>query len=120
MFIPIYHPLHDIFKIHSEVTFFILFVVFLLIIWSADRTPKNTDDATIKSTTHWSTWILISHLFLHYVSFLAMPIFFNPEDEISIGLKEPIGPCNEFVPIQTAFGMVSRQKFFGCDFDMFL
>ena len=43
LFLPLYHPLHDIAGIHSEVTFFILFTVFLLISWTGDRTP--TQDA---------------------------------------------------------------------------
>lgn len=28
LFVPIYHPLHDTFKVHSEVTFFALVAVF--------------------------------------------------------------------------------------------
>lgn len=40
LFLPIYHPLHDFAKIHSEVTFFILFTISLIIVWSADRQPK--------------------------------------------------------------------------------
>lgn len=43
LFLPLYHPLHDIAGIHSEVTFFMLFTVFLLISWTGDRTP--TPDA---------------------------------------------------------------------------
>ncbi|RZB41659.1 uncharacterized protein BDFB_007446, partial [Asbolus verrucosus] len=118
MFLPIYHPLHDIFKIHSEVTYFIVFVMFLLIIWSADRTSKIHDsEKARKHRTHWTTWLLIVHLVLHYVSFLIMPLIFNPEDEIAIGVKEPIGPCNEYVPIQTAFGMTLQKRKFLCATD---
>lgn len=104
LFIPIYHPLHDIYKLHSEVTFFILFVIALLIVWSADRSSKNPDT---KFKIHWSTFVLVGHLVLHYLSFFIIPIFFKPEHEISMGVREVIGPCNEYVPIHTAFGMVS-------------
>lgn len=41
LFLPLYHPLHDIAGIHSEVTFFMLFTVFLLISWTGDRTPTS-------------------------------------------------------------------------------
>ncbi|GJQ68627.1 hypothetical protein Trydic_g17175 [Trypoxylus dichotomus] len=58
MFIPIYHPLHDIFKLHSE-----------------------------------------------------------PENEIAIGLAEPIGPCDEYLPIQTAFGLVLKKRKYLCATD---
>lgn len=106
MFIPIYHPLHDVYKLHSEVTFFILFAIFLLIIWSGDRkAQRNNND--IKPKTFKSTFLLILHLIVHYTSFLIMPIFFKPEDEIAVGLKEPIGPCDKIVPVQTVFGVVS-------------
>ncbi|KAJ8949733.1 hypothetical protein NQ318_005054, partial [Aromia moschata] len=43
MFIPVYHPLHDIYKLHSEVTFMIIFAIFLLLIWSGDRKPRNDE-----------------------------------------------------------------------------
>lgn len=41
---------------------------------------------------------------------MIMPIFFNPEDEISTGLKEPIGPCDEYESMKTALGMVGITK----------
>jgi hypothetical protein len=33
-------------------------------------------------------------------------LYFKPEDEVSIGVHEKIGPCDEYTGIQTAFGMV--------------
>ncbi|KAJ3662166.1 hypothetical protein Zmor_006522 [Zophobas morio] len=117
LFLPIYHPLHDIFKIHSEVTYFILLVISLLIIWSADRAPKQYANEKKQQSVHWTTFLLIFHLIVHYTSFLLMPVFFNPEDEIAIGLKEPIGPCNEHVPIQTAFGMTLQKRKYLCATD---
>jgi hypothetical protein len=35
-----------------------------------------------------------------------MTIFYNPEKEISSGLHETVGPCDEMLPVNTAFGMV--------------
>lgn len=43
LFLPIYHPLHDFYNIHSEVTFFILFSFVLSIIWLGSRIEKNKD-----------------------------------------------------------------------------
>jgi len=37
---------------------------------------------------------------------MVMVLFFNPEDEVSIGAHEKTGPGNEYEPIHTAFGMV--------------
>lgn len=87
-----------------------LFSVFLLLIWLGDRKPKEELSNTAASKTHWSTWILIVHLIIHYAVFMIMPIFFNPEDEISTGLKEPIGPCDEYESMKTALGMVGITK----------
>lgn len=41
LFVLMYHPLHDEYGIHSEVTFFILFTIFLTIAWSGDRTQRE-------------------------------------------------------------------------------
>lgn len=106
LFLPIYHPLHDIFKIHSEVTFFMLFSIFLLLIWSGDRTPKDEVHPKPRKVSP-ATWLLLVHLFIHYSVFLVMVLFFNPENEVSTGLKEPVGPCDEYEDVQTAFGMVN-------------
>lgn len=103
-FILIYHPLHDMYNIHSEVTFTILFAIFLLIIWTADRSSTKT---TEKRSLHWSTWLLLIHLVLHYSVFLIIPIFFDPENEIAIGVRETVGRCDEYVDVNTVFGMVS-------------
>jgi len=50
---------------------------------------------------------LLLHLAVHYALYLGMVIFGYPEEEVSIGLHERIGPCNETVPLHTAFGTVS-------------
>lgn len=105
LFIPIYHPLHDVFKIHSEVTFFIILTVSLVLVWSGDRSPKLFKSTPVKN--HWTTFLLVAHLVLHYTTFWLMPILFNPEDEVSTGIKEKIGPCNQYVPLQTVSGKVN-------------
>jgi hypothetical protein len=46
-------------------------------------------------------------LALHYALYLGLVIFGYPEEEVSIGLHERIGPCNQTVPIHTVFGTVS-------------
>ncbi|KAK7869987.1 hypothetical protein R5R35_013754 [Gryllus longicercus] len=117
LFLPLYHPLHDIYHIHSEVTFMILFAMFLLIIWTADRRPKTN----ISKEDPGSKWRLplFGHLIVHYGLFLSMVLFGNPEKEVSIGLHETIGPCNETVSLQTAFGSVLQKRKYLClsDYD---
>ncbi|GLG95408.1 uncharacterized protein LOC103524413 isoform X3 [Gryllus bimaculatus] len=112
LFLPLYHPLHDIYHIHSEVTFMILFAMFLLIIWTADRRPKTN----VPKEDPGSKWRLplFGHLMVHYGLFLSMVLFGNPEKEVSIGLHETIGPCNETVSLQTAFGSVLQKRKYLC------
>ncbi|XP_039287089.1 uncharacterized protein LOC111051266 isoform X2 [Nilaparvata lugens] len=110
VFILIYHPLHDIAGIHTEVTFFIMFSIVMLIIWTNDRCPKSV----LRSRT-----IIVVALLVHYLVFLSMVIVGNPENEVSTGLHEPTGPCNETAPLQTALGMVLEKKKYLCvdDYD---
>lgn len=45
-------------------------------------------------------------LILHYSCYMSCVLYFKPELEVSIGVHEKTGPCNETSPVQTAFGMV--------------
>ncbi|CAH0546976.1 unnamed protein product [Brassicogethes aeneus] len=118
MFVVLYHPMHDIYNIHSEVCFFILFAFGLLIIWTGDRSKKNADfKKTNDNKTHWSTWVIVTHLIIHYLTFLFISIFLKPENEISMGLREPIGPCDKYSPLHTAFGMVLQKRKYLCPTD---
>lgn len=49
LFIVIYHPLHDIFGIHSENTFFMLFTIYMSLIITGIRTPRSI---TIQKYVH--------------------------------------------------------------------
>ncbi|CAH1115828.1 unnamed protein product [Psylliodes chrysocephalus] len=115
-FMAVYHPLHDVHNIHSEVTFFIIFAIFLIITWSGDRQAAQ-DLKNVTPKTHRSSWLLLFHLVVHYITFLIIPIFFNPEDEVSTGLKEPIGPCNEYSPLHTVVGITLRKRKYLCPTD---
>lgn len=117
LFVVIYHPLHDIFGLHTEVTFFMLFTVFLLIIWSGDRQPKALQDQSTRKRIFRTTPVLVIHLVLHYLSFMTIVTMFKPEKEVAIGLKEPIGPCNEYTPVQTIFGMTLKKRKYLCATD---
>ncbi|XP_017781550.1 PREDICTED: uncharacterized protein LOC108566262 [Nicrophorus vespilloides] len=109
LFIPIYHPLHDIYGVHSSITFSIILLIFLVVIgFGCKNIARNvTNFARVD-------YLLVTHLVLHYLTFLVIPIFFDPKKEISVGLKEPIGPCDEVVSVKTAFGMMLQKKKYLC------
>jgi hypothetical protein len=54
-------------------------------------------------------WIneLVILLIVHYSVYLGSVIFADPGKEVSVGMHEVTGPCDETVLIPTAFGMVS-------------
>jgi len=130
-FIPFYHPMHDIGGVHSENCVIILALTFFLIAWSADRQPivgsrrppglsitilfrlsreKHTcvNGVEMKFAGVYKGFNeCVLGLLLHYSCYMVCLLNFKPEDEVSIGVHEKLGPCDEFSPVVTAFGMVS-------------
>ena len=64
-FIPLYHPLHDIFNFHSEVTVLLFLTTYILIVWVADRHP--TDEARAQSSRKGKLlWVFIREGYAPY------------------------------------------------------
>lgn len=98
LFIPFYHPLHDFYKVPSEVTSVSILMVFTAIVWRFDR-KSNRYQRPAKMNL--ISKVLFGHLMVHYLINLGTAIFFNPEDVISIGLHQQIGDCNDTQPVHT-------------------
>ncbi|VVC86223.1 unnamed protein product [Leptidea sinapis] len=113
LFIPLYHTLHDNFHIHSEVTFFILFSIFLVIVLQG--LLSNRDYCKEKLTA--IDYALIMQLIVHYTIYWVFIIFFNPEDEISTGIHETVGPCDEKSSLTTPFGQTLYKRKYFCPSD---
>lgn len=58
-------------------------------------------------TWHNRDYLLLSHLIVHYSTFILLTVFGHPENEVSIGYHEQVGPCNETVLFPSAVGIVS-------------
>ena len=72
LFLPLYHLLHDIIGIHSEVTFFMLFTVILLISWTGDGTfPDRLEYSEIKPIYKKGDKTLI----INYRPISLLPVF---------------------------------------------
>ncbi|XP_077301908.1 uncharacterized protein LOC143922518 [Arctopsyche grandis] len=110
LFIPLYHPLHDLLGIHSEVTFFMLLTLFLVIAWSGDRTQRDRNPSRVGVFD----WMLILYIISHYATYLGFTIWGQPEAEVSMGMHEPIGSCSQIVTQKTAFGTVLRKRKYLC------
>jgi len=52
---------------------------------------------------------LVIALLLHYSVYLGMAIFGNPENEISVGLHETVGPCDEWEEQKTLFTLITGE-----------
>ncbi|CAL8115048.1 unnamed protein product [Orchesella dallaii] len=123
-FLPIYHPLHDYFGIHTENCVITLLAIYFLIVWRSDRSPPSEDARSAKDQSCLGKINeVVLGLILHYSVYLGMAMYGNPEDEIAVGLHEKIGPCDEWVEQQTIFTLVTgetakRRKYLcGTDYD---
>ncbi|XP_050360894.1 uncharacterized protein LOC126780446 isoform X2 [Nymphalis io] len=113
LFIPIYHPLHDVYKLHSEVTFSLLFSIYFVVVLLgllSDR-EKNKEKLTKID------YVLILQLAVHYITYWVFVVFFNPEKEWSSGLHEPVGPCNEVASLTSPFGQTLYKRKYFCPKD---
>jgi len=111
-FLPLYHPLHDYFGIHTENCVIALFLIYFLIAWRNDRSPQPGSAArySLGSRKGYGITEIVISLFLHYSCYLGMVLFFNPEHEISVGLHEKIGPCDQWEEQETIFTLVTGQS----------
>ncbi|KAK3862835.1 hypothetical protein Pcinc_031338 [Petrolisthes cinctipes] len=113
-FLALYHPLHDGFGIHTENCVIAIVTVYLLIVWAADRSPGLNTRRQKGERTHWSAFILVLSLVVHYGLYLGMVVFGHPENEVSIGLHERVGPCDETSVVYTATGGKLQRNTYLC------
>nr|XP_034839718.1 uncharacterized protein LOC117995809 [Maniola hyperantus] len=113
LFIPVYHILHDAFEIHSEVTFFLLFAIFAAFVVHGILAER--DECVVRLTT--IDYALILQLAVHYIIYWIFVVFFDPTKEISVGLHEPVGPCNEVASLTTPFGQTLYKRKYFCPDD---
>lgn len=115
-FVFIYHPLHDTYGIHTEVCVMLLVVVYGLIIWLGDR---SVDRSSVHHSRKWFLDEIMTEVIIHYTYFIYLVYTSKPENNVVVGLHEPVGPCNETEPVQTPFGHVLSKRKYLClvDYD---
>lgn len=120
-FLPIYHPLHDYFGIHTENCVITLVIIYFMIAWRNDRKGNPESRPSQSNKKGYGITEIVLALFIHYSVYLTMVLFFNPEDEVSVGLHEKIGPCDDWVEMPTMFtlvtGELSRRRRYLCATD---
>jgi len=122
-FLPIYHPFHDYYGIHTENCVITLVLIYFLIAWTYDRKATPGSRPTKAESSGYYINELVIGLFLHYSVYLGMVLFGDPEYEVSVGLHEKIGPCDDIMEQKTMFtlitGETSKRRTYLCleDFD---
>jgi hypothetical protein len=107
-FLPIYHLFHDYLGIHTENCVITLVLVYFLIAWRMDRNPKEGSRPANSQRKYYINEIIIG-LILHYSVYMGMALFGDPEYEISVGVHEKIGPCNELQEQKTMMTLITGE-----------
>ncbi|XP_045784425.1 uncharacterized protein LOC123880364 isoform X2 [Maniola jurtina] len=94
------------------------FTASLVYFFNASRTwfkPRFPQWQSASLTT--LDYVLIIQLAVHYLIYWIFVVFFDPAKEISVGLHEPVGPCNETTPLITPFGKTLYKRKYFCPHD---
>ncbi|XP_062614663.1 uncharacterized protein LOC134276426 [Saccostrea cucullata] len=118
-FLPVYHPLHDSNEIHTEVCVWIQMAVYVMIMWAGDRKAAvkrhelQEKEKSKKEKRSYFNEIILA-LVIHYSMYVFLVFTAKPEKQVSVGLHEPIGSCQETTPVYTAFGHVLEKHKYLC------
>jgi len=111
LFLPLYHPLHDMLGIHTEVCVLLFLSIYFIIVWTADRHPEK--EARTTPSKGWFDVISL-HVFIHFITYITLISVEDPQTIQSTGLHETIGPCDEMSATHTAFGSVLEKRKYLC------
>nr|XP_054773215.1 uncharacterized protein LOC129281301 [Lytechinus pictus] len=113
-FIIIYHIPHDVYGVPTGFCLGVLFAIYLLVVWMGDRKPA--DDAR-PFGKHGGTPFFDSVgivVFAHYLLYLFMVYFMNPETYQSTGIHEETGNFKDQVTMYTALGQLAYKQKYLC------
>ncbi|VDM82437.1 unnamed protein product [Strongylus vulgaris] len=107
----LYYPLHDFFKIHSEITTIIFFAIYASLVFIADR--NNVDVEARNGTRYWFDELSCA-IALEYIFLMVLVVVADPLNIVSEGIHQPIGPCKEMESIHTPAGLILQREKFLC------
>lgn len=91
----LYHPLHDNYNVPTQVIMMLLIALYIMVAVLKCKRRKVFDRPVA----------IIIYLVVYYATFLGLATWGKPENEVSIGPHEEIGPCNITI---SSFGTVSN------------
>ncbi|CAH1725790.1 unnamed protein product [Aphis gossypii] len=97
----LYHPLHDLYNVSTQIIMMFLIALYILLS-ILKRKPRKMFNRPSS---------IILYLIVYYSTFLCFAIWGKPENEISFGPHEEIGPCNITV---SSFGTELKKRKYLC------
>uniref|UniRef100_A0A0R3RW23 DUF7802 domain-containing protein n=1 Tax=Elaeophora elaphi TaxID=1147741 RepID=A0A0R3RW23_9BILA len=124
-YIIFFHILHDIFQIHPFFSLAVLLIVYattaLKALFSSkmgyDLHDRAGKDQLIKDSLnekHLNGLVEISIMTIHFLLHMLLATFSSPEDIVSEGIYQAIGPCDELEQIFSPFNLISYRKKYFC------
>ncbi|VDL77352.1 unnamed protein product [Nippostrongylus brasiliensis] len=107
----LYYPLHDFFKVHSEITTILFLSLYAVLVFSADR---NNRDVEARSCFRFWFDELSCAVALEYIFLMVVIATSDPLNIVSEGLHQPIGPCSQMEDVSTPAGLVLQRAKYLC------
>jgi hypothetical protein len=107
----LYHPAHDIFHISAALTTIVFLSIYAILVYAADRRNSNPDS---RVKNHYFFDELSLAVCAFYLFLMTVVLLAKPENIVSEGLHQPIGPCNVTQTIRTPTGMKLQKDKFLC------
>ena len=112
----VYHPLHDILGIHTQVGVLILLMIYGLIVWASDRHPTSEARTPSNKGSSWFDEIFLV-VIIHFGLYFLLAILEKPQHNKSTGIHQEIGDCNATTPLYTPIGIILQKKTYLCTKD---
>jgi len=106
-----YHPIHDIFKVHTEITTIVFLAFYAIIVFIADR--RNSNPESRAGNAYWFDELSLA-VVVHYMFYMMLVLVADPKNIVSEGLHQPIGPCNDTQLVHTPTGMLLERNKYLC------
>ncbi|XP_048411784.1 uncharacterized protein LOC125463976 isoform X2 [Stegostoma tigrinum] len=102
-FVPLYHIPHDIYKIHTE----------NIVMVQLDRNGPRDEPSRIVSVS-WLHHEAGQGILLNSLFFLLLVTMAKPEQQVSVGLHQTLGPCNVSEALTSVLGQTLYRHAYLC------
>uniref|UniRef100_A0A8R1TRE1 Protein zwilch n=1 Tax=Onchocerca volvulus TaxID=6282 RepID=A0A8R1TRE1_ONCVO len=121
-----FHIPHDIFRIHSAFSLAVLLIIYAAIALKALLSSKMEYDLynTVKKDQLVEVRLNKKHIYvlaelsgivaIHFLLHMLLAVFGTPENIVSEGIYQAIGPCDEVEQIFSPFGLILYRKKYFC------